>query len=82
MRSAPPRLFLKPYPRDYREGLYKFKSTPSNLPPTDEDLMRTVQEGVPGTAMPSFKLLAASGTRGIGGICEVLEPARADGIGA
>ncbi len=50
--------FLKPYPRDYREGWYKFKSTPSNQPPTEADLMRTLTEGVPGTAMPSFKLLS------------------------
>ncbi len=54
---GPTALFLKPYPRDYREGLYKFKSTPSNYPPTDDDLVRTLQEGIHGTAMPSFKLL-------------------------
>jgi mono/diheme cytochrome c family protein len=49
--------FLKPYPRDYREGWYKFKSTPSNWPPTHDDLVHTLHEGVNGTAMPSFKLL-------------------------
>jgi len=54
---GPTALFLKPYPRDYRQGLYKFKSTPSNYPPTHQDLMRTLEEGVNGTAMPSFKLL-------------------------
>lgn len=54
---GPTAFFLKPYPRDYREGWYKFKSTPSNLPPTHDDLVRTLQEGIPGTAMPSFKLL-------------------------
>src|SRR4029079_5315536 len=54
---GPTALFLKPYPRDYREGVYKFKSTPSNYPPTHQDLMRTLEEGVNGTAMPSFKLL-------------------------
>jgi mono/diheme cytochrome c family protein len=57
---GPTALFLKPYPRDYREGWFKFKSTPSKMPPTHEDLVRTLQEGVPGTAMPSFKLLSQS----------------------
>jgi mono/diheme cytochrome c family protein len=54
---GPTAVFLKPYPRDYRQGLYKFKSTPSNTPPTHEDLVRTLKEGIMGTAMPSFKLL-------------------------
>jgi mono/diheme cytochrome c family protein len=55
---GPTALFLKPYPRDYREGWFKFKSTPSNQPPSEADLIRTVTEGIPGTAMPSFKLLS------------------------
>ncbi len=55
---GPTAAFLKPYPRDYRQGLYKFKSTASNYPPTHDDLMRVLNEGITGTAMPSFKLLA------------------------
>lgn len=54
---GPTAVFLKPYPRDYRQGEYKFKSTASNYPPTHDDLMRIVNEGITGTAMPSFKLL-------------------------
>jgi len=54
---GPTAFFLKPYPRDYRQGMYKFKSTTSNNPPTHADLVRTLTEGVSGTAMPSFKLL-------------------------
>lgn len=54
---GPTALFLKPYPRDYRQGIYKFKSTTSSTPPTPEDFVRTLTEGIPGTAMPSFKLL-------------------------
>jgi len=56
---GPTAFFLKPYPRDYRQGMYKFKSTTSNNPPTHDDLVRTLTEGVQGTAMPSFKLLPA-----------------------
>lgn len=55
--AGPTAAFLNPYPRDYRRGIYKFKSTPSLTPPTDEDLHRTLYEGIAGTSMPSFKLL-------------------------
>lgn len=54
---GPTAAFLNPYPRDYRRGLFKFKSTPGALPPTHDDLMRILVEGIPGTAMPSFRLL-------------------------
>ena len=49
--------FLNPYPRDYRSGLFKFKSTVKNARPTREDLHRILREGIPGTAMPSFRVL-------------------------
>ncbi len=48
---------LNPHPRDYRRGIFKFKQTPSTLPPTNEDLHNVLVRGVPGTAMPSFRLL-------------------------
>lgn len=56
--AGPTAAFLNPFPRDFRPGIYKFKSTPLGEKPTDEDLHKTLWEGVPGTAMPSFKLLA------------------------
>ncbi|HEV3416539.1 MAG TPA: cytochrome c [Pirellulales bacterium] len=55
--AGPTAAFLNPYPRDYREGWYKFKSTKREERPTTANLMRTLHEGIPGTAMPSFKLL-------------------------
>ena len=54
---GPTAAFLNPYPRDYRKGLFKFKSTPTTLPPTREDLHRILREGIAGTSMPSFKVL-------------------------
>jgi mono/diheme cytochrome c family protein len=48
---------LNPYPRDYRRGIYKFKSTEFSAKPTSVDLKRTLVDGIPGTAMPSFALL-------------------------
>jgi mono/diheme cytochrome c family protein len=55
--AGPTAAFLDPFPRDYRRGLFKFTSTASGKRPTSEDLKRTVVEGIPGTAMPSFALL-------------------------
>lgn len=40
-----------PYPRDYRMGIFKFKSTPRGSKPTREDLVRLITGGIPGTAM-------------------------------
>jgi mono/diheme cytochrome c family protein len=54
---GPTALFLNPYPRDYRQGVYKFKSTYASARPTDDDLHRILVNGIPGTAMPSFSLL-------------------------
>jgi mono/diheme cytochrome c family protein len=56
--AGPTAAFLNPYPRDYRKGLFKFKSTELSAKPTDEDLHQIMMDGVPGTAMPSFALLA------------------------
>jgi mono/diheme cytochrome c family protein len=55
--AGPTAGFLNPYPRDYRLGLYKFKSTKKGDKPTHDDLKRIVHKGIPGTAMPSFALL-------------------------
>ncbi|MEX0586962.1 MAG: c-type cytochrome [Pirellulales bacterium] len=58
--AGPTAMFLNPYPRDFRHGDFKFKSTPLGDKPTDQDLRRTLIQGIPGTAMPSFKLLATT----------------------
>ncbi len=42
---------LTPYPRDYRMGVFKFKSTSRGAKPTREDLARSIRNGIPGTAM-------------------------------
>lgn len=56
--AGPTAAFLNPYPRDYRRGTFKFKSTPgAQSPPTHDDLKRILVDGIPGTAMPSFKVL-------------------------
>lgn len=47
--------YLEPKPRDFTSGMYKFRTTPSGELPTDADLMRTLEMGVPGTQMPPWK---------------------------
>lgn len=42
---------LVPYPRDYRKGVFKFKSTPRGSKPVREDIARLIREGITGTAM-------------------------------
>jgi mono/diheme cytochrome c family protein len=54
---GPTAAFLDPYPRDYRKGVFKFKSTYAAERPTNDDLVRVLHNGIPGTSMPSFSLL-------------------------
>jgi mono/diheme cytochrome c family protein len=58
--AGPTASFLNPYPRDYRMGVFKFKSTPKGSKPTHDDLKRILFDGIPGTAMPSFKVLPSN----------------------
>ncbi len=57
---GPTAAFLNPYPRDYRPGVFKFKSTERADKPTHADLVRILHNGIPGTSMPSFALLSAA----------------------
>ncbi len=54
---GPTAMLLNPYPRDYRQGKFKFKSTERPAKPTEYDLEMLLRHGVPGTAMPTFELL-------------------------
>jgi len=45
---------LRPRPRDFTSGEFKYKSTPPEAPAADADLIRTVREGLRASAMPYF----------------------------
>lgn len=47
-----------PKPRDFSRGVFKFTSTTGLHKATRDDLKRTLEEGIPGTYMSSFKLLS------------------------
>jgi mono/diheme cytochrome c family protein len=60
---GPSSKWLNPHPRDYRQGLFKFQSVNQAIDgetrrPRREDLHRTIHEGIDGTSMPAFNLLA------------------------
>ena len=44
-------------PRNFRTGLFKFRTTPYGMLPVKEDLRRTIRSGISGTAMPVFSHL-------------------------
>ncbi len=48
---------LDPQARDFRQGTYKFRSTPAHSLPSDHDIFRTITMGAPGTSMPAFAAL-------------------------
>lgn len=55
--NGPTAKYLNPRPRDYRNGRFKFTTTAYDYSPCRDDLHRVIREGIPGTYMPSFKLL-------------------------
>lgn len=49
--------YVYPKPRDFTRGMFKIRSTLGDGFPTDEDLLKTITQGMPGSAMPSFAYL-------------------------
>ena len=49
---------LKPPPRNFGRGVFKYRSTPPVALPTDADLERTIRSACAGTAMPVFSNLS------------------------
>jgi len=46
--------YLLPQPRELSQGIFKFHATQTNTLPLDEDIIRTIKQGIPGTAMPAW----------------------------
>ncbi|MBI2218140.1 MAG: c-type cytochrome [Candidatus Rokubacteria bacterium] len=61
--DGPAELVLFPKPRDLTSGKFKIRSTPTL--PTDDDLVRVVTRGIPGTAMPAFSVLTEQQRRDV-----------------
>lgn len=54
------RPFLDPRPRDYRLGIFKFTSVKDKARPRREDIFHVLDQGIYGTAMPSFRRFSVS----------------------
>jgi DMSO reductase family type II enzyme heme b subunit len=52
--AGPAADFLHPRPRDFRQGLFKIRTTKSGQLPSDQDLYTVITNGMPGTAMPAW----------------------------
>ncbi|MBX3440172.1 MAG: cytochrome c, partial [Planctomycetaceae bacterium] len=63
--NGPTAKYLNPKPRDYRLGRFKFTSTQTPARANRDDLARIIEEGIPGTYMPSFKLLTPDESQAI-----------------
>ncbi len=48
---------LHPRPRDFTSGKFKIRSTATGSLPTDDDLIHSIMNGLPGTAMPAWRSL-------------------------
>jgi mono/diheme cytochrome c family protein len=53
--KGPSAKWLEPKPRDFTTGIYKWRTTPFGALPTDEDIERSIREGISGTEMVPFK---------------------------
>ncbi len=62
---GPASLAMNPYPRDFRHGVFKWKSTSRFEKPIRADIRRTIQKGAAGTAMPEFSVLADDDVRAL-----------------
>jgi mono/diheme cytochrome c family protein len=53
--DGPAAHYMLPRPRDFTGAVFKIRSTASGQLPTDDDLGRAIDQGLPGTAMPEWK---------------------------
>ncbi len=60
---GPAAVWLYPKPRDFSAGQFKIKSTSGQALPIDEDLLRSISRGLPGSSMPGFAYLSESDLR-------------------
>lgn len=54
--EGPAAKFMYPLPRDFTLGVFKYKTTHADDEfPSDNDLRKTIRDGLPGTSMPAWK---------------------------
>ena len=78
--NGPAAYLLYPKPRDFVSGKFKIRSTLTV--PTDEDLFRTITNGIPGTSMPSWAALSAQDRKALVAYVKSFSPVFAEVPGA
>jgi len=63
--DGPTGRFLEPPPRDFRAGLFKWARVEWSRRPQRADILRVLERGVDGTAMPSFRRLSRGELEGL-----------------
>ena len=53
--NGPGAEYMLPRPRDFTQALYQIRTTDSGALPTDEDIRRIIELGMPGTTMPGWE---------------------------
>lgn len=66
--------WARPKPRDFRQGVYKFRTTPYGSLPTTADLDRVIQDGLYGTLMPPFDALNPRARRDVIAYLQTFSP--------
>ena len=61
--DGPAAKYMLPRPRDFTRALYQVRSTASGQLPTDADILRMIDEGMPGSSMPGWAKLLSGGER-------------------
>jgi mono/diheme cytochrome c family protein len=63
--DGPTARFLDPLPRDYRRGIFKFTAVKDKARPRRADVYEVLDQGVYGTAMPSFRRISMAERHGL-----------------
>jgi mono/diheme cytochrome c family protein len=66
--------WITPKPRDYRQGIFKWRSTPSGSLPLLSDLERTIENGVYDTYMPSWYAIGPQARRDVIAYIQTFSP--------
>lgn len=62
-------------PRDFTQAAYKFRSTRSGALPQDEDILRVIDDGLPGTPMPGWRgVLPVERRQALVGVLKAFSP--------
>jgi cytochrome c oxidase cbb3-type subunit 2 len=60
--------FVDPKPRNFTRKMFKLRTTNSGIAPATADILHTIENGIPGSAMPSFRFLSEQERRQVAAV--------------